>query len=322
MKTTSLLSAVTLAALVFVIGSQGCRKKPKEAEPDTEHSYVQDHNLIETYNQDIGNIGSEAKENNSLSNYKTNGNLQTGELSVAPCATVTIDSVAKTYTVDFGPTLCLCLDGRYRSGKLIYNYSASTNGATRPRHPGFSVTCTSQNYLVSNSPNVSDAYTVNIIQRTHTNITPPGFNPAVTNIKWSVSTNIQVSKPASVGGGTASWNGNRIVELTNTSDPTVYDPSGNVPIAWSKVKLRINGSGSGTTANNISYTESLSNLEFDATCTPNPAKPKRHPFKSGTITFTPSGKPARVIDFGTGACDLQATVCVPQYNYCAQITLP
>jgi hypothetical protein len=65
MKTTALLSAVTLAALVFVIGSQGCRKKPKEAEPDTEHSYVQDHNLIETYNQDIGNIGSEAKENNS-----------------------------------------------------------------------------------------------------------------------------------------------------------------------------------------------------------------------------------------------------------------
>lgn len=309
MKTSKMLIGTAAMGMIAVLAISGCKKKDKQEEqPDTSYAYVQDHNLAEITNNDVGNIGMEAKENGTLSNYRVGDNSYVGGIAAAPCATITLDTSTKTFTVDFGTTGCLCKDGRVRSGKLIYNYSASTNGAKWPRQPGFSITCTSQNYVV-------DTYTVNIINRTHTNTTPIGFNPSTTNITWTISANIQIIKPANAGGGTISWTATRTKELTNTSDPTVYDPSGNTPIAWNKVILKLNGSGSGTTAGGISYTTTMSNLIWDATCTPDPNRPYRHPFKSGTITFTPSGKPARVIDFGSGTCDFNVCVSIPTYGY-------
>jgi hypothetical protein len=112
------------------------------------------------------------------------------------------------------------------------------------------------------------------------------------------------------------------VELTNTSDTTVYHPSGNFPIAWNKAQLKLNGSANGTTASGVGYTVSLSNLLWSATCTPDPLRPFRHPFIAGSITFTPGNKPARVINYGNGSCDFNAQVCIPAYNYCTNITLP
>ncbi len=316
MKASKILIGSAAMGMIALLTVTSCKKSKKtdEEQPDTEYAYVQDNNLGEITDNDVGNIGMEAKENGTLSNYKVSGNTYVGGITAAPCATITLDTSAKTFTVDFGTTPCTCLDGRQRSGKLIYNYSASTNGAKWPRQPGFSITCTSQNYVV-------DSYTVNIINRTHTNTTPAGFNPAVTNITWTTSANIQIIKPS--GGGTISWIANRTTELTNTSDTTVYAPSGNTPIAWNKVILKLNGSSSGTTASGISYTTTRSNLIWDATCTPDPLKPYRHPFKSGTITFTPSGKPARVIDFGSGTCDFNVCVSIPTYGYQnCNVTLP
>lgn len=316
MKTYKILIGTSAVLASGIIMITGCKKKDNNNEqtPDTSYSYVQDQNMAETYNNDIGNIAIEAGDKHSVNNYRMEGNMQVGSIESAPCATVTIDTTAMTYTVNFGTTPCLCKDGRYRSGMLIYNYSASTNGAKYPRQPGFSVTCTSQNYVV-------DTYTVNVINRTHTNTTPFGFNPATTNIKWQTTANLQIIKPSS--GGTISWNCNRTTELLNTSDTTVYNPSGNYPIAWNKVQLKLNGTANGTTASGVSYSATLSNLVWSATCTPDPMRPFRHPFISGTITFTPTGKPARVIDFGYGGgCDFLAQVCIPAYGYCAVITLP
>jgi len=262
MRTKSILISSATVGLIGALFITGCKKKnQQEEQPDTSYSYVQDHNLAEIYNNDVGNIGMEAKENSTLSNYRVTGNTYVGGITAAPCATITLDTAAKTFTVDFGTTPCTCLDGRKRSGKLIYDYSASTNGAKWPRQPGFSISCTSQNYVV-------DGYTVNIINRTHTNTTPLGFNPSTTNITWTTSANIQIIKPSTAGGGTITWTATRSTELTNTSAPTVYDPSGNYPIAWNKVILRLNGTASGTTASGVSYTATMSNLIWDATCTP------------------------------------------------------
>ncbi len=318
MKTNQILIGSLTLGMIALMTITGCKKKDKnEAQPDTSYEYVQDNNLGEITNNDVGNMGMEAKENGTLSNYRVTDNTYVGGIAAVPCATITLDTSAKTFTVDFGATPCLGKDGRNRSGKLIYNYSASTNGAKWPRQPGFSITSTSQNYVV-------DSYTVNIINRTHTNTTPVGFNPSTTNITWTTSANIQIIKPSSAGGGTISWVATRTTELTNTNDPNVYDPSGNLPIAWNKVILKLNGSGSGTTGSGVGYTTSMSNLIWDATCTPDPIlRPYRHPFKSGTITFTPSGKPARVIDFGSGTCDFNVCVSIPAYSYQnCNVTLP
>lgn len=315
MKTSKILIGSATLGMIAMLAISGCKKKDKnEEQPDTQTGYVQDQNIAETHNNDVGNIGTEAGETYTVNNYRMEGNMLVGSIESAPCATVTVDLTAKQFTVDFGTTPCYCKDGRNRSGKLIYNYSASTNGAIYPRQPGWSITCTSQNYVVDN-------YTVNIINRTHTNITPVGFNPATTNLQWQINANINVVKPNN--GGTISWTCNRTTELTNTSDTTVYHPSGNYPIAWYKAQLKLNGSASGTSASGIPFSVTLSNLVWSATCTPDPLRPFRHPFTSGTITFTPSGKPARVIDYGYGGgCDFLAQVCIPAYNYCTVITLP
>jgi hypothetical protein len=314
MKTSKIVIGSAALGMIAMLSITGCKKKDKnEEQPDTQTAYVQDHNIAETHNNDIGNIGTEAGETYTVSNYRLDGNMLVGSIESAPCATVTINLTAKQFTVDFGTTPCLCKDGRYRSGKLLYDYSASTNGAIYPRQPGFSITCTSQNYVV-------DGYTVNIINRTHTNITPPGFNPATTKLKWQVTANINVVKPNN--GGTISWTCSRTTELDNTSDTTVYHPSGNYPIKWNKAILRLNGTASGTSANGTAFSVSLNNLIWSAQCTPDPLRPFRHPFISGTVTFTPGNKPARVIDYGNGSCDFAATVCIPAYNYCTNITLP
>jgi len=304
-------SALSLFELLII---SGCKKNDKVVnKPDTEVSYVQEHNLAEMYNNDIGNIGFEAGETGNVNNYRLENKLLFGSIQSAPCATVTLDVANKQFTVDFGTTPCLCKDGRYRSGKLIYNYSASTNGAIYPRQPGYSITCTSQNYVV-------DGYTVNVINRTHTNITPVGFNPSTTNLQWQVNANLEIFKPSN--GGKITWNCTRTVELTNTSVPTVYHPSGNYPIAWHKAELKLNGSAYGTTASNVNYTVTLSNLLWSANCTPDPLRPFRHPFIAGSVTFIPANKPARVINYGNGSCDFNAQVCIPAYNYCTNITLP
>lgn len=315
MKTSKILMGTTVLGISALIAITACKKKDKnEEQPDTSTSYAQDQNTAETHNNDIGNIAGEAGETYTVNNYRTEGNVLVGTIQSAPCATVTVNLAAKQFTVDFGATPCLSKDGRMRSGKLLYDYSASTNGATYPRQPGYSITVTSQNYVV-------DGYTVNIINRTHTNITPTGFNPATTNIKWQTNANINIVKPS--GGGTISWTANRTTELINTSDTTVYHPSGNYPIAWYKAKLKLNGTASGTTASGVAYSVTLSNLIWDATCTPDPNRPFRHPFTSGTVTFTPTGKPSRVIDYAYGgSCDFLAQVCIPTYNYCTVITLP
>lgn len=312
MKTMFIRFNWLLVASVLIFNLQ-CRKKKKEDPPDTSYEYVQNHNLAETFNNDIGNIGNEGAENGSVNNYKSNGSFLVGNLLSAPCATVTMDLSNKQFTVDFGTYPCACKDGRKRSGKLIYNYSASTNGAQWPRQPGFSISCTSQNYVV-------DGHTVNILSRTHQNITPVGFNPASTNMKWQVNANIQIVKPGNAG--TVSWTASRTAELLNTSDTTVYHPSGNFPIAWNKAKILHNGTASGTTASSMSFSVTINSVLWDATCTPDPNRPFRHPLISGTVNFYPPNKPYRVINYGSGTCDFDATVCIPDYNFCQNITLP
>ena len=45
-------------------------------------------------------------------------------------------------------------------------------------------------------------------------------------------------------------------------------------------------------------------------CFPDPLRTHFHPFVAGTVDFTPSGKTTRVINYGTGACDLTYTISI------------
>jgi hypothetical protein len=298
--------------VIATLTVSSCKKKeepPAEPEPDTEQSTAGDNNLAEVMSNDIESMGSDVADNGSLTTYKTSGEAG---LLITHCATVT--AANKVITVDFGTTGCVGHDGRTRTGKLIFDYSASSpTTAIRYRHPGFKVTVTSQNYVV-------DGNLVNIISKTISNTTPTniptGKNPG-TNLTWAINANISIVKAGNTG--TVSWSCSRTKELINTSDSACYMGQA-TPINWNMAKVKLNGSSSGVNAKGENYTAVAVDVVRDFNCSPYPLHPRRHPFISGTINYTPGSRPARLINYGNGSCDQNATVTINGNTY--NITLP
>lgn len=300
--TLGLASLVMVASLAFT----SCKKKDKTTaqEPDTDQSTAKDNNTSESIDNDMLSMGSQVCDNGSLQTYRTN---ETTDLAGITTATVTI--TGSVVTVDFGtyPATTTGSDNRVRSGKLIYTYS----GASHYRKPGFTMSVAT----TTTSPYVVDGNTVTIVNKTITNTTPSsiltGTNPG-TNLTWAVSANISIAKS---GGGNISWSCNRTKELINTNDPACYQGQ-SLPIIWTAAKIKINGNANGTNTIGESFSAVATNCVRDFTC---PAGLRRH-FVSGQIAYTPGSKPSRVIDYGSGACDNNATLTVNGQTYA--ITLP
>ncbi|MGZ3885366.1 MAG: hypothetical protein ACXVPD_14585, partial [Bacteroidia bacterium] len=222
MKTKKLLFGLSTIVLAGSLAFTSCKKKTTETPaPDTEQGTATDNNTAEGISNDMVNIGSQASENGgtSLSTFKMDGS-SSNEMISSASVTITYSLSTKSFTVDFGTVPQMCSDGKMRSGKLFYDFSASAPGAVAYRMPGFKFNVTSSNYVV-------DGYTVNINSKTVTNTTPAGFNPSTTNLTWSISSNLTIVKPGN--SGTITWNSTRVVTLLNTSDPLCYPPSGTTP---------------------------------------------------------------------------------------------
>jgi len=306
----------TFIALLFVtalLSFVSCKKKTEETEPtptettDDEQSTANDNNIAENAASDIESIGGQASENSALTTYKTSGETEIIGIDVAPCATVTIAGGGlKTYTVDFGTSGCTGTDGRVRTGKLIFDYSSSTSGATYYRNYGFKVNVTSSNYVV-------DGNQVNITNKTIQNTT----NLLGGNLTWSITANINIVKANN--GGTITWTCNRTKELTNTSDTTCYRGQ-NKSIVWSRAIVKLNGDAGGTNTKGEAYSAKATDLIRDFNCSPDATRPHRHPFVSGTIAYKPANRLQRTINYGSGTCDFNATVTINGKDYA--VTLP
>ncbi|MDP1800559.1 MAG: hypothetical protein Q8L81_04355 [Bacteroidota bacterium] len=289
MKTSKIYLALMVALIACSLTFSSCRKSEKTpaVEPDLEQSTATDNNVAEVIALDIEAIASHVAESGTLTTYMTS------------CAAVLSNTVAKTYTVDFGTTGCLGTDGRTRTGKLFFDYSGSNpTTATRYRNPGFKLVVTSSNYVV-------DGNAVTITSKTITNTTSP-VAPAGTNLTWSITANISIAKASN--GGTLSWSCNRIKELTTSYWPCYFSQA--AAIDWTIAKVRFNGTAIGTNAKGESFTATANNLVKDFNCAPDVTKPKRHPFISGRITYVPGARSERRIDFGTGTCDFNGTVTI------------
>ncbi|HTA62734.1 MAG TPA: hypothetical protein VK835_09775 [Bacteroidia bacterium] len=302
-KLTLALAGLMLASAVIV---SSCKKKdttPAPTTKDSDASGASDNHLAESTSNDIVSMGSQASDNTSggLSSYRTGGQNQILGLS---CATVTRDTTLKVITVTFNGT-SPCLDGRTRSGTIIYTYSNSINGAKHYRDPGFELDVTSSNYVV-------DGNAVTIGNKTIKNTTPVGFSPATTNETWSISATITVNKAS---GGSVTWTCNHVKTLLNTS--TVYT-NASTPINWPMARIGITGNANGTRSNGETFTVNITNQlvrDFGG-CDIN----GKRPFIQGTFDYSPSGKATRTFDYGSGTCDLAATVTINGVSY--PITLP
>lgn len=252
-----------------------CRKDEDQV-VDKDTSTASDNALAEGSYNDVNNIADEAASG-SLSSYMTPSNSQEKDM-LSICATITHDTISIPHLliINFGTSNCLCADGRYRRGIVNVSY----NGQYRDSASVHTITFT--NYFVND----------NQILGTKT-VTNNGHNSSG-NLTFSISVNGHIIK---ADGGDITWTSARTREWI----------AGESTLTWFDDIYLITGTASGTNAGGNSFTASIGTpLRKEIGC---------HNIVSGTLTVIPSGKPARVIDFGSGTCDNQATVTISGHTY-------
>jgi hypothetical protein len=286
MKTNHLTIGIAVIVIAFASTFTSCKKdknKPEEKDKDT--SSASDQSLASSIDNDMTSIADEAGRTYTLSSFKTSG--VEGLLSTS-CATVTIDSSAapaRTITVNFGTTNCLCNDGRYRRGAIAYSFTGKYRDSLTV------ITVTPQNYFVNDNQVTG-----------YKTITNQGHN-AANHLVYQITANMQIIK--SGGTGTITWQANRIREWM----------TGENTLSWSDDMYSITGTASGSDAagntfNSVITTPLVRDMAIGC---------RKH-FVSGVLEHTPSGKATRYVDFGNGTCDDQAVVTINGVSY--TFTLP
>jgi hypothetical protein len=276
MKTNRFIHAVmVLTASAFIF--TGCRKDDDE---DNDTSSAGDNAFAESTYNDVVNISDEAGYNGSLSNYRTGG--ETAILT--SCATISFDSIngadQDTIHINFGSVNCSCNDGRERRGEILVYYSGQYRDSNSTHTIAFN------NYFVNDNQVLGT--------KTVTNL---GHN-AAGNLVYDISVNGQII--LANNGGTVTWTSQRQREWT----------AGESTLAWSDDMYSVTGSASGTGANGHSFT-----VQITSPLIRNMAIGCRRHFVQGVFVLTPDNKPARTVDFGSGACDNIATVTINNHTY-------
>jgi len=192
----------------------------------------------------------------------------------AGCLTRSYDAATRTLTLDFGPTNCLCPDGRYRRGKLTAVFSGPY------RQAGAVVTINRTNYFVNDNQHLGT--------RVLTSLGGGSFDLSVQNASIIFANN----------GGTTAWSSQRRYTRTaGFGTPTILDDA-----------YSITGALTGTNRRQVTYTATIQQpliKKFAAGCA-------RH-FVAGTIEITNSKEQAMLLNYdptGTTACDNIASVTI------------
>lgn len=265
----------TTAAAVFMAS---CHRNDKDnSSEDT--GYATEQAVSEKSYSDVESIADQASgisSGGSLA-YKTTG-------LTSACATVT--RTTGSIVIDFGPTNCLCNDGRYRRGKILVSYTGNyaDSGSTH--------TITFDNFY-QNDNKVEGSKTVTNMG--HNSLGQPYFNV-------TVSGTITLA-----AGGTV---------LTSSTRVRTWTDGYSTPTDYSDDKYSLTGSGTITRPSGAVVTVSISGsapLILAAGC---------RWVEAGTINFTlPSGL-TRSINYGnTPSCDDSAVLTLAN-GTTHNITLP
>jgi hypothetical protein len=226
---------------------------------------------------DNTNIADESGRSGQMRTYRVGEEL-------ANCATVTRDTSGgeKLVRIDFGSTNCLCNDGRNRRGSISVRFTGNFTDKGTPKV--FSYT----NYAV-NDHLVAGTTTLTF------NDDPVSGKPASLT-----ATNLTFTRPNS--GGTFTWIGNI---------SRIWDVGSNTPLLFSDDQYLVSGTAQGVGSKGVAYQLNiLTPLRrmMNLAC--------RAHFVSGTMDIKIGEKVNRVLDYGTGSCDDQATITVDgrQYN--------
>lgn len=138
------------------------------------------------------------------------------------CAVVTVDTLARSLTIDFGDQNCLCKDGLYRRGRIIAHFTGKYGQI------GSSVSVTLEEYYVQDK-HVTGTKTI-------TRTGPASWDVMVANASIT-----------GTDGKTASWSSQRSVARTEGEGTLT---------PWDDV-YEYTGTASGTNANGVDYTANI-----------------------------------------------------------------
>ena len=199
------------------------------------------------------------------------------------CASFTVDSIGttswpKTLTINFGSSNCMGADGNLRRGQIIASFTG------RYRDSLTVITISTISYYHNN----------NLVQAgTHT-ITNNGRNSSG-NLSYSI--NVQNASVTTTD-GTVSWSSYRTREWIS-GESTTTNPMDDV--------YSITGNANGTGVNGNTFTVLINDpLIVALNCAY---------IQQGKLTLTPANLSPRIIDFGSGACDKDATVTINDVVY-------
>lgn len=259
-----------------------CKKESETETIDYDTQTTQDNSLAEGTFNDVNNIVTEAMENGSLSTYRI-GNPE--HILLTSCANVTVtpdSSGGGTIVVDFGSQYCHCTgvnctDYRYRKGIINISFTGQY------RDSGTVITTTFNNYYVG-----YDTTKMFKVLGTKT-VTNNGHN-ASGHLNFSISINGQILNSNQE---TMSWTSNRYRS---------WIVGENTAMNWWDDEYLITGTASGTNFEGNSFTAVITKaLHIDLSCSN---------ITEGTFELTPTGKPTRILDYGSGLCDNAATITI------------
>jgi len=198
---------------------------------------------------------------------------------LSDCVTITLDTTVspKLLTIDFGEENCLCNDGKYRRGKILITFTG------RYFEEGTVITTGFDNYFVDDNHVDGTKILTNMGQNDDGH---PYFTIVVNGV-------IYLADDA----GTISWNANKT--RTWIEGYTTRKKMDDVYL--------IEGDAEGIRASGFTWEREILNpLRKEMSC---------RWIVSGTVEIRPQDLPVRLLDFGDGTCDNQATVLIDGVTY-------
>ena len=211
-----LLLAALSGSLLF---GTACNRN-KEAAPDEDIASAEDSSAAEAETALSADLLTAAAPQNEAQNGSAavSGDPELRRV-YGTCATRTYVADTRTLTIDFGPTNCLCPDGKYRRGKIVVQFT----GPNPVRHEGAVVTRV--NYFVNDNQHTAI--------RTFAALPNGSFSLVVTNGGIIFANN----------GGTSTWTANRTyVRTQGYGTPQVSDDV-----------YTVSGQAQGTNRRGVSY---------------------------------------------------------------------
>ena len=254
--------------IAFGIFTASCNKEKIETTANSEETTGQEAQEGTEIGDEASNIADNAALGQSITGRYASNYEQFDALS--GCATITKDTINRVITIDFGASNCLGADGRNRRGKIIVNYTGLyfEQGSVK--------TITFEDYYRND----------NKIEGIRT-VTNNGLN-SNSQYTWKVEArNMKITK---TDGKFHTWNSDRVRTML----------AGYETLTWKDDEYSITGSASGSNSNEVTYTSTITSpLHRLMSC---------KWIDKGIIQFENSKGKSRILDFGNGTCDNQATV--------------